>query len=454
VAVRHFSLLPIVIAVLSVAGFFAIRMTARAIRTKSVIGYAFISLLAGFLLLLTAVIYAFVAISLSGLHGAPPETAYIGWLLVLSLFVLPVAGLLFLRFHQQYRSDRERAGRRFTISVTVFALLWLVVAAVLSGRLTMILALERNDTDTVKLLLSLGISANMRLIVTGEEHRPLHYAAYNGNPGMVRLLLANGADIKADKALLIEAVIGGNPEVVKILLQEGADPNKESGYSSPLMCAVEKGDGDMVRLLVNSGAGINFINSRDMTALDTAREKGFGEIARLLLNLGAREKVSSPQREMALYSAVDNRDFQKMGHLLDKGTDIDCLDGLRQTPLIHASAYGNSKAALWLLEHGARADIRDVNGRDALWYASEKGLADLVELLLKKKPVINYFDRYQKTPLMAACEQGHLAVVKQLHGNGADAGMRSGIHGKTALDLAREKNYSEIVHYLMAHSKK
>jgi ankyrin repeat protein len=452
--VRHFSLLPIVIAILSVAGFFAFRMTARVIRTKSVIGYAFISLLAGFLLLLTGVIYAFVAISLSALHGSPPETAYIGWLLVWSLFVLPVAGLLFLRFHQQCRSDRERAGRRFKISVTVFALLWLAVAAVLSGRLTMILALERNDTDTVKLLLSLGISANMRLVVTGEEHRPLHYAAYNGNPGMVRLLLAKGADIKADKALLIEAVIGGNPEVVKILLQEGADPNQESGYSSPLMFAVEKGDSAMVRLLVNSGAGINFINSRDMTALDTAREKGFGEIARLLLSLGAREKVSSPQREMALYSAVDKRDFQKMGHLLDKGTDMDCLDGLRQTPLIHASAYGNSKAALWLLEHGARADIRDVNGRDALWYASEKGLDDLVELLLKKKPVINYFDRYQKTPLMAACEQGHLAVVKQLHGNGADAGLRSGIYGKTAIDLAREKNYSEIVHYLMAHSKK
>lgn len=452
--VKHFSLLPIVIAVISVAVYFAIRMTARAIRTKSVIGYAFISLYAGFLLLLTAVIHVFMAISLSGLHGTPPETAYIGWLLVLSLFVLPVAGLLFFRFHQQYRSDRGRARRCFKISVAVFALLWFAVTAVLSGRLAMILALERNDTDTVKLLLSLGISANMTLIVTGEKHRPLHYAAYNGNPRMARLLLTNGADINAEKALLIEAVIGGNPEVVKILLQEGADPNRESGYSSPLMFAVGKGDGDLVRLLVNSGASINFINSRDMTALDTAREKGFGNIAQLLLSLGASEKVSSPQREMALYSAVDNRDFQKIGQLLDKGTDIDCLDGLRQTPLIHASAYGNSKAAEWLVERGARADIRDVNGRDALWYASEKGLAGLVELLLKKKPVINYFDRYQKTPLMAACEQGHLAVVMQLYGNGADVDMRSSIQGKTALDLAREKNYSEIVQYLNARSMK
>lgn len=382
---RPFSLLTVIVVGALVSGFFVIRSVIKVIKNKSVISYAFIILLGGFLLFLTAVIYVVVAISLSALHGSPPETAYIGWLLLLFLVVLPVSGLLFFRFYQKDQLDREKAGFRFKIPLAVFILLWLGFTVILSGRLAMILALERNDTDTVKLLLNLGISANMKMRITGEAHRPLYYAAYKGNQKMVRLLLDYGADVDAEKALLVEAIINGNPEVVKILLQKGADPNQDSGYNSPLMFAVEKRDREMVRLLVNGGANINFINSRDMTALDIAKEKGFSEIAPLLLRLGAREKISSPQRERALFSAVDDKDFQKMQMLLDKGTDINCLDDLHRTPLIHAVVYGSGEAALWLLKRGARVDIRDVNGRDTLVYAAEKNLVEVVNLLSKKK---------------------------------------------------------------------
>jgi len=142
------------------------------------------------------------------------------------------------------------------------------------------------------------------------------------------------------------------------------------------MFAVANCDRELVRLLDNSGADINFINSRDMTALDIAREKGFGEIAQLLLRLGAKEKISSPQRERALFFPVADENFQKIQRLLDKGTNINCLDGLHRTPLIHAAAYGKGGAALWLFKRGARVDVRDINGRNALAYASEKNLTD------------------------------------------------------------------------------
>lgn len=384
---RHFSLLPIITAAVLFTGFWVIRSVIRAIRHKVVISYGFIALLGGFTLFTTAIIYVFVAISLSALHGSPPEAAYIGWLLLLCLVILPVAGLLFFRVHQKNQFDHKKSGFRFKLFLVVFILLWLGVTAVVSGRLAMILALERNNTGTVDLLLNLGISANMKLMITGETHRPLHYAAYQGSLRMLRLLLDHGADVDAEKTLLFEAIIGGNPEVVKILLQKGADPNQDSGsgYSSPLMFAVANCDRELVRLLANSGADINFINYRDMTALDIAREKGFGEIVQLLLQLGAKEKISSPQRERALFSAVGDEDYQKMQRLLDKGTNINCLDGLHRTPLIHAAAYGKGGAVLWLFKHGARVGVRDVNGRNALAYAAEKNLTEVANLLSQKK---------------------------------------------------------------------
>jgi ankyrin repeat protein len=57
---------------------------------------------------------------------------------------------------------------------------------------------------------------------------PLHYAASNGNPAIISLLLENSAYIDAESpngtTPLMMAAMYGTPAAVKLLLEEGADP--------------------------------------------------------------------------------------------------------------------------------------------------------------------------------------------------------------------------------------
>jgi len=54
-----------------------------------------------------------------------------------------------------------------------------------------------------------------------------------------------------------------------------------------------------------------------------------------------------------------------------------------ETPLMVAVNNGRSEAASWLLEHGANAEIWNVQGKTAMMLAIERGLEDMVRVLEK-----------------------------------------------------------------------
>ncbi len=86
-----------------------------------------------------------------------------------------------------------------------------LMAAALGGHESVAGALIKRDADVNK---------------TGWT--PLHYAATNGHPGVIRLLLENSAYIDAESpngtTPLMMAAMYGSPDAVKLLLEEGADP--------------------------------------------------------------------------------------------------------------------------------------------------------------------------------------------------------------------------------------
>ncbi len=376
----------VIICVVLYLGFLAIRNILKTVKAKLVIPFRSILVMAAVLFVITAIIYIIIAINLSALHASPPETPYIGWLLFLFLTALPVAGLLFFRSYQKTywetkQTDAHSGKAILFSSLVIFILIWMAVTVVVSGRVAMILALKNDRVDKVRFLLNSGMSARMKITATGESREPLHYAAMKGSARMARLLIDKGAAASIP-GVLIDAIIGGNPEVVQMLLQAGTDPNQDSGYRSPLMWAVQKRDIKIAGMLLDHGASINFINSQDFTALDMARENGYQEIVRLLQSRGASEKLSSVRREEALFSAIEGKDMAKMQLALNKGADINCLNELRQTPLIRALIFKNNEAAMLLLKRGAKTDIRDVNGQDALDIARKNNTPDMEKLIL------------------------------------------------------------------------
>jgi ankyrin repeat protein len=109
-----------------------------------------------------------------------------------------------------------------------------------------------------------------------------------------------------------------------------------------------------------------------------------------------------------------------------------------------------------LLERGADVQARarsfgvKCGYRDAtlLHVAAAWGKAEMVDLLVQRRPeLLNACAARRKTPLHAAAENGHLAVVERLLRHGADASAADE-EGKTALDRAREAQDSAIVEAL------
>lgn len=61
------------------------------------------------------------------------------------------------------------------------------------------------------------------------------------------------------------------------------------------------------------------------------------------------------------------------------------------SPLMEACALGHLGVARVLLQHHARVDVFDENGRTALHLAAANGHLELTQLLLKNKAFVNRF---------------------------------------------------------------
>lgn len=178
------------------------------------------------------------------------------------------------------REDPDSAvPRRPTLSVNVRTL----AACVLDG-----------DRAAVQLHLARGASPG-RLGLDG--FAPLHLAASQGDPRMLKLLLQAGARVDVRSAqpggrvgatALHVATAVGHVDVVRLLLEAGAPPDvrDEAGYT-PLQLAAERGDLPIVKCLLLAGAA----HDREVaahTALGLARRGRHLAVVALLRQMGAR----------------------------------------------------------------------------------------------------------------------------------------------------------------------
>ena len=120
---------------------------------------------------------------------------------------------------------------------------------------------------------------------------------------------------------IVRAANNGETETVRNLLAQGADPNAVS-TSGPLCCgsallyASEKGNVELVNLLIDKGAYVNLsnyhiipgVNSYFSTALMAAADAGQDLVVKILLQKGADIKAANTEGDTALTLA------QRKGH--------------------------------------------------------------------------------------------------------------------------------------------
>ncbi|TVY21507.1 Ankyrin-1 [Lachnellula arida] len=243
----------------------------------------------------------------------------------------------------------------------------------------------------------------------------------------------------------------GGVEIAEVLLASGADPNI-TGSDGPLHKAATCEHINMVRLLLTHGAdptkycagwcpltnSIKYKSSKAMTLLLEAKVEDI-EARSAWLNSGLRYACRTGDREAII-------------QILAGGADINSaeLTGSPKgaTPLLLTILNGHVQAAQLLVRRGARVDLGDEMGRLPLPTAAEKGYDSVVRGLIRAggDPNIKSGVNEDK-PLILAAGKKQDKVVKVLLDNNADR-MLANKFGDTALDVAEEKGYKEIIELL------
>ncbi|WP_288764084.1 ankyrin repeat domain-containing protein [uncultured Weeksella sp.] len=159
-----------------------------------------------------------------------------------------------------------------------------------------------------------------------DGNTPLHYATYNQNLVIAKLLVEAGANVNTQNnnvdSPFLFAGAEGMTEFVKLYLSHGADFSVYNRYNgTALIPACEKGHVATVRLLANTpNFPINHINRLGWTALmETVilsdGSKNYQEIIKILLKAGADKNIPDKDGTTALEHA-EQRNFKAIVNLL------------------------------------------------------------------------------------------------------------------------------------------
>jgi ankyrin repeat protein len=351
---------------------------------------------------------------------------------------------------------------------------------------TRLMSLARKG-DEVRVARLLRVSADIKAQDSGGR-TALHSTCAKGHESVIRLLLDGGAEVGAADAVgntpLHVASSEGREPVVRLLIARGADVNAvNEEYETPLHVAARKGHWGVVAALAGLGADMDEWGTPVGTVLDLAVDAGDIGSVRLLLDLGANVDGAEDTKANPIVGCTPLFHAVWRGHeaivrlLLEKGAHVNATrqeDG--STPLLEAAESGNEGIMRALVAAGAHVDATD-NKKffSALEHAIERndvasarvllelgadigdtddaigipsllfrciweGRTEIVELLIEKGANVNaVFREDGSTPLHAACQGGHEAMMRALVAKGAHLWTRDD-DGSTALDLAEGRN--------------
>jgi len=128
--------------------------------------------------------------------------------------------------------------------------------------------------------------------------------------------------------------------------------------------------------------------------------------------------------------------------------DVNARGGNHVTPLHAALDKGHLDVALLLLQNGANAWSRGIEGQTPLHIASDRGYVDIVNWLIDKGADLNAENDGQETPLHLASKSGREEVANILLAGSADVNHRDR-GGWTPLHVASQKGHDHIVQLLL-----
>jgi uncharacterized protein len=251
---------------------------------------------------------------------------------------------------------------------------------------------------------------------------PLHFAARQGCVAGAKVLVKAGAEINATNpngfSPILLAIINSHYDVAAFLLDQGADVNiADEVGRTPLYAAVDMhtlpdsnlpwpselnnqlGSLDLIQTLLAHGANVNAQLKKQQpyrskvdrgadtmlgtgtTPLMRAAKAGDTEVVKVLLAKGADPKLTTKNGMTPVMAAagLGSKEEDTTGRkkteadaiaslklCLDAGADVNAIDLQGDTALHGAAQKGYDQVVQFLVDHGAKLDIKDKKGRTPL----------------------------------------------------------------------------------------
>ena len=289
----------------------------------------------------------------------------------------------------------------------------------------------------------------------------LSHATMKGRYDICKKLIENGADIYTTHVergtIQIREPTGGDVTIMGHLLKtmNTEQINRKDDFgNTALLYAAKKRHYDSCMQLINKGADIYVINKERTTVLMAAAMGGSLPIMEhLLRDKKLLEEINRKDDfgNTALFYAAKKGRYDICKKLIENGADIYITHMERGTIRIREPTGGNVTIMNHLLKTMSTAQInrKDDFGNTALLYAIALGSYDNYMQLFNKGANIYATHQYRTTVLMAAAMKGHALIVKHLLTNNTNMVNLKDSFGRTALFLAAENGWLEVVEILL-----
>ncbi|WP_421854165.1 ankyrin repeat domain-containing protein [Marinomonas sp.] len=377
-------------------------------------------------------------------------------------------------FFDQYKSDAEAQGDELSVLMYAIKKKEKDIAKLLIksgvniekenkyGRTALEFALVRSNTELIRILLSMGATADINESnIAGNSY--LSLAAENNDVELINLLIDNGAEVDvsgSDNSFSLRVAVESlAKDSVLALISRGADVNfhkknesnlfftlleRERSWSVPSYTKEYNLEIEIAEILLKAGTDLSakfYTDDYYYSLLNWAMKNDRFEIEYLILKYGFDLSSDSDTNANYLIHAILGHSYQMAESLkyygpnipihhpelaillIEKGGDVHAKLG-RSSTLHLALTNDQPDVAKILIKHGVNLDLQDKYGEVALMYAIKKGFFDVVDLLLNKGANINLVANNGETSLSYAIAHQNYDVARRLIDMGAKVNFR------------------------------
>ncbi|MEI0557784.1 ankyrin repeat domain-containing protein [Brachyspira intermedia] len=304
----------------------------------------------------------------------------------------------------------------------------------------MINAVKTGDIRTIQTLLSQNVNPNIK---DERGYSLIHIAAENNQTVAINVL-KNSPYTDLNILLDNNTKITNNNQYI------------DGSYYSAMDIATINKNFESVKLLIDSGANINFQMKEKPRSEFLASEYANPQILELYLNKNIYLLMNSEDVISLIKSASIGNNVENINYLVKNlGIDVDTKD--TNTMLHYAVGHGSIEAADELIKLGADIDNTNANFKTSLHYIVENNsdrLIESVNLLLSKKANPNIKDKNGNTALHLAVMNAHkskkeyIEVINALIKNNANVNILND-KNQLALNISVINNDTEISNILI-----